>query len=183
MKSEKNNFYLNCRKELNLTRQEACDYFPTINEDRLERIENGRKTPSPEDILEISNGYKKYIKDKNINLKTSSILSMCNHYCTNICKIGQYEIEEVHIKDISQITLETLVSLNKISNKSGRLAEITVDGKITQDELYDFISIKHDLEQISMTIDSLKLWTEQMLSNGSIDENEYQKIKNKIYNE
>ena len=36
--------------------------------------------------------------------------------------------------------------------------------------------IKKELEKISMTVDSLKLWTEQMLSNGLIDQEEYRKI-------
>ena len=36
--------------------------------------------------------------------------------------------------------------------------------------------IKKELEKISMTVDSLKLWTEQTLSNGLIDQEEYRKI-------
>ena len=45
------------------------------------------------------------------------------------------------------------------------------------DELKDFIQIKKELERISMTVDSLKLWTEQMKSNGMIDQEEYERIE------
>ena len=57
-----------------------------------------------------------------------------------------------------------------------RFIEITVDGKITGNELKDFVMIKKELESISMTIDSLKLWTDQMLSDGLIDQEEYEKL-------
>lgn len=84
------------------------------------------------------------------------------------------------MKELSQIVLETLASLNSISEKRNRLIEITVDGKITDDEIKDFISIKKELENISMTIDSLKLWTELMLSNGFIDAQEYERLSKEI---
>ena len=44
------NIYFQCRKDLDLTREEACDLLETISTDRLERIENGRVTPTPSDI-------------------------------------------------------------------------------------------------------------------------------------
>lgn len=62
-----------------------------------------------------------------------------------------------------------------LSDKRNRLIEITVDGKITGDEIKDFIKIKKELEKISATVDSLKLWTEQTLSNGLINQEEYKK--------
>ena len=44
------NIYFQCRKDLDLTREEACDLLETISTDRLERIENGRVTPTPSDV-------------------------------------------------------------------------------------------------------------------------------------
>ncbi len=65
--------------------------------------------------------------------------SLCNYYCANQCPIGQHYVPEIKIKDLSQIVLEMLASLNSMENKKERLIEITVDGKITSDELEDFI--------------------------------------------
>jgi len=72
--------------------------------------------------------------------------------------------------------------LNIMAEKKNRFIEIAVDGKITGDELRDFVQIKKELDAISMTIDSLKLWTEQMKSNGLIDEDEFSKLEEEFNN-
>ena len=105
---------------------------------------------------------------------------LCNYYCTHDCAIGRKYIPEIKIKDLSQIVLETLASLNTIDEKKNRLIEITVDGKIEGDELKDFIQIKNELDKISMAIDSLKLWVEQKKADGSIDEEEYKRVESEL---
>ena len=165
-KSEEKTIYRQCRKEKGLTREAACNCMETMSVDRLERIENGRINPNPDDILELSRCYRAY--------------HLLNYYCSHECNIGKQFIPEVRVKDLSQIVLETLASLNSIDEKKNRLIEITVDGQITGSELEDFIRIKEGLEKISMTIDSLKLWTEQMKASGSINEEEYEKIEQNI---
>ena len=73
------------------------------------------------------------------------------------------------MKELSQITLEMLASLNALAQKKDRLIEITVDGKITADEIPDFLSIQKQLEQMSLIIDSLQLWINQAVTTGEID--------------
>lgn len=160
------NIYSQTRKKLGLTREKASELFDTISVDRLERIENEKAIPNPYEVKEMAKKYK--------------TPHLCNYYCTHQCEIGEDYITEIKIKDLSQIVLETLASLNSISEKRNRLIEITVDGKISGDELKDFILIKNELERISMTIDSLKLWTQQMKSNGLIDEEEYTKLEKQL---
>lgn len=161
MAKENDNIYFLTRKNLGLTREKAVELFDTISVDRLERIENEKAIPNPSEVKEMAKKYK--------------AIQLCNYYCTHQCEIGQEFIEEIKMKDLSQIVLETLASLNSISDKRNRLIEITVDGKITGDEIRDFIKIKKELEKISATVDSLKLWTEQTLSNGLINQDEYEK--------
>ena len=60
-----------------------------------------------------------------------------------------------------------------------RLIEITVNGKIDDAEIEDFIHIQEELERISITVETLQLWSERMLANGVIDEEKYNQIKNK----
>ena len=55
--------------------------------------------------------------------------------------------------------------------------EITADGKITGDELKDFIYIQEELERISIAVETLQLWSERMLATGVIDEEQYNACK------
>lgn len=159
----KKEIYLNCRKKLNLTRDEASELLEVISVDRLERIENGRIEPTPSDIKIMAEKYKEP--------------GLCNYYCANECEIGKEYVPEIQIKNISQIVLETVSAVNRIRENQYRLIDITLDGQITNDELVDFIRIKHDLDHISTTINSLQLWVEQKKNDGSIDPEEYEKVE------
>ena len=55
-----------------------------------------------------------------------------------------------------------------------RLIEITVDGKVSGDELADFVAIQEQLEKISVAVETLQLWCERMLATGAIDPEAYQ---------
>lgn len=73
-----------------------------------------------------------------------------------------------------------LASLNSISKKQEKLIEITADGIIDKEEIKDFVKIQKELEQISITVETLQLWSEQMLANNSIDIDLYNKYKNEL---
>ena len=105
--------------------------------------------------------------------------SLCNFYCANQCPIGQQYVPEINIKDLSQIVLEMLASLNSMQKKKERLIEITVDGQISGDELEDFIFIQEELERISIAVETLQLWSEKMLATGAIDAEQYRAYKEK----
>ena len=94
--------------------------------------------------------------------------SLCNYYCSHECPIGQEYVPEISFKELSQITLEMLASLNALEKEKNRLIEITVDGVISEDELNDFKKIQTQLSQISLAIDSLQLWVEKALIDGKI---------------
>ena len=105
--------------------------------------------------------------------------SLCNHYCSSDCPIGQKYVPKVEIKELSSIVLEMLASLNSVNKEKDRLIEITADGKIDVGEIDDFIYIQEELERISITVETLQLWTEKMLANGLIDIEAYEKRKKK----
>ena len=86
---------------------------------------------------------------------------------------------EVTVKDLSQIVLEMLASLNSMNKQKERLIEITVDGKVSEDELKDFIYIQEELERISIAVETLQLWSERMLATGKIDPELYRKYREK----
>ena len=88
-------------------------------------------------------------------------------------------VPEIKIKDLSQVVLEMLASLNSMKRSQERLIEITADGVIENDELEDFINIQKELERISITVETLQLWTEQMLATGKIDIKQYKELSKK----
>ncbi len=157
---ENKNIYQLTREGLGLTREEASDLLVTMAPDRIEKIENERTLPHPDEVLLMSDKYK--------------APNLCNHYCANQCPIGAQYVPEVKVKDLSQIVLETLASLNSVQKKRDRLIEITVDGKVSDDELADFVQIQTELEKISIAVETLQLWCERMRDTGAIDPERYQ---------
>lgn len=162
---ENKNLYHRTRESLQLTREAASDLLKCISPERIEKIENERSLPHPDEVLVMAEGYKQP--------------GLCNYYCANQCPIGQQYVPEVKTKDLSQIVLEMLASLNSMGKQKERLIEITVDGKITGDELKDFIAIQDELERISVAVEALQLWSERMLATGAIDMEQYSAFRRK----
>ena len=160
---ENKNIYQLRREELGLSREKAGELLETMPPERIEKIESEKSLPHPDEVLLMSEAYK--------------MPNLCNHYCANECPIGKQYVPEIKIKDLSQIVLEMLASLNSMHKKQERLIEITADGKIEGDEIKDFIHIQEELEKISITVETLQLWSEQMLANGTIDIEAYKAYK------
>ena len=160
---ENKNIYHTTRESLKLTREMASELLESIAPERIEKIENERSMPHPDEVLLMSDQYKHP--------------SLCNYYCANQCPIGQQYVPEIKVKDLSQIVLETIASLNAMQRLKERLSEITVDGKISGDELADFVQIQEELEKISIAVETLQLWCERMLDTGSIDREQYDAYK------
>lgn len=156
---ENKNVYHQAREDMGLTRDKASELLEWISADRIEKIENERSMPNPDEVLTMADKYKRP--------------SLCNHYCSHQCPIGQQYVPEIKIKDLSQIVLEMLASLNSMNKRKERLIEITADGVIDNDELDDFIFIQEELERISITVETLQLWAERMLATGAIDPEQY----------
>ena len=165
---ENKNIYQRTREGLDLTREEASDLLVTMSPERIEKIESERSMPHPDEVLLMSDKYKQP--------------TLCNYYCANQCPIGQQYVPEIKVKDLAQIVLETIASLNKMQKQKDRLIEITVDGKITGDELADFVHIQEELEKISVAVETLQLWCERMLDTGAIDKDQYEAYKSTIQN-
>lgn len=153
---ENKNIYQTSREALELTREAAAEQLEFLSADRIEKIENEKSLPHPDEILAMADCYKNP--------------SLCNYYCSHECPIGQEYVPAVQIKDLSQITLEMLASLNTLNRDKDRLIEITVDGQITDDELDDFHKIQAQLGQISQAIDSLQLWVQKAIMDGKLSD-------------
>ena len=124
------NIYQPSREEAGYTRESAAELLEFISSDRIEKIESERSLPRPDEILAMAEGYKNP--------------SLCNYYCSHECPIGQEYVPEVQFKELSQITLEMLASLNSLEKEKNRLIEITVDGQISEDEIRDSGAVTSD---------------------------------------
>lgn len=153
------------REELGLSREKASELLGVIPPERIERIESGKFTAHPDEVIVMAEKYQ--------------APDLCNYYCANECEIGKRYVPEIKIKDLSQIVLEMLASLNSVKNRQERLIEITADGVIEADEVEDFIKIQDELEKMSITVEGLQLWAEQKLASGEIDMEAYNAAKSK----
>lgn len=158
---ENKNIYHTSREALGLSRAAAAEKMEFISADRIEKIENEKSLPHPEEVLAMADCYKNP--------------SLCNHFCSHECPIGQEYVPEVKAKELSQITLEMLAALNMLSKEKDRLIEITVDGEISEDEIPDFVKIQKELDKMSMVIDSLNLWISNTIASGKMDKDLIQK--------
>ena len=110
------------REEAGLTREKASELMEYISDDRIDKIERGILEARPEEIITMSECY----KDP----------ELCNYYCSHECPIGRKYVPEVKLKELSQITLEMLASLNameKEKNRPPRLSDLRESGAIEQD--------------------------------------------------
>ena len=69
------NIYHTTREALGLTRESASELLEHMTSERIEKIENERTTPRPDEVLLMAEGYK--------------APTLCNHYCYNQCPIGK----------------------------------------------------------------------------------------------
>ena len=144
---ENKTIYQQKREELGLSREKASELLQYITPERIERIESRKTNANPDEVVLMA---KKY-----------NCPYLCNHFCSNECAIGKQYVPEIKAKDLSQIILDMLASLNSMQRKQERLIEITSDGVIEKEEIHDFLAIQNELEKISVTVETLQLWAEQ----------------------
>ena len=153
---ENKNIYQKSREALDLTREKAADLLEFISDDRIEKIESEKSYPHPDEIVAMAKAYKNP--------------SLCNYYCANECPIGKAtRVPQLQMKEISPIVLEILNSLDRMDDEKSKFINIAVDGKITDDEITDFAKIKRELDKISVSVSSLKLWINQTIADGRIE--------------
>lgn len=139
--------YQIARESAGLTREAAGEKMIFVTSDKIEKIENGRSSLHPEDVMAMAECYE--------------APELKNYFCTHECPIGQKHVQEVKPKELSQIVLDLLASINRLSKEKERLVEITVDGEITEEEYEDFDRIISELKIMKLSADTLQLWLEK----------------------
>ncbi len=160
------NIYQICRENMELTREAASELLESISDSRIEKIESGKSLPHPDEVLIMAEKYK--------------TPNLCNQFCARDCPIGMTHVPEITMKELSQITLEILASLNSMDQNKNRLIEIVADGVISDNELEDFARIQNELEHISLAVDSLQLWVEKTIYENGINKEKLEEIRKNL---
>lgn len=159
-----NNLYRERRKALNWSLEEAAEQL-FISDDKLQRIETGKQSPSAEDIMHMSEVYK--------------APELCNYYCHNQCDIGKENVPEIPVTELPNVTLQLLDSLNSASDIEKMLIKITADNQISDDELESLVDIEQKLEHLSIAISALKLCIKRKSKNDDLNRALYSEIYSK----
>ncbi|MBR0416982.1 MAG: helix-turn-helix transcriptional regulator [Firmicutes bacterium] len=144
---ENKNIYQQYRENAGYTREKASEAMGIVSETRIEKIESDKTVPYPDEIMAMAECYK--------------TPDLCNYYCSNECPIGKKYVPQVQAKELTQIVLEVLATLNSLEKDKERLIEISADGEVSEDEERDFGYIKEQLDKISLAVDSLQLWMDK----------------------
>lgn len=163
---ENKNIYQLCREECGLTREKASECMVGISASRIEKIEYELQEPTPYDVVQMADCYKRP--------------DLCNYFCSHKCEIGNHYVPEIEVSELPNIILETIASLNEINPLTGRLIQIARDGKISDDEIKDFAYISKKLDEISLAIDSLNLWVDKTASENGINIDLFNTEKKKL---
>lgn len=154
-KRENKNIYFRSREEANLTRAQAAEQMD-ISDSVLEKLETDKQRMDPYYVEKMAHAYHN--------------ASLCNYYCSNECEIGKKYIPEADIGELSGIVLNMLANLNAMEKNKEDLINITADGKITPEEFDDFSRIYKTVNKISVTVEAMKIWVRDSLSEEQIRE-------------
>ena len=165
---ENKTIYQKAREDLGLTREAASELLGYMSADRIEKIENEKSLARPEEVITMSQCYKRP--------------DLCNYYCSHRCAIGDRYVPQVEVSELSNIILEAIASLNDINPYTTQLIQIARDGKITDDEIKDFAYISTKLDDISLAIDALNLWVDKTASENNLNAELLKREKDKLKN-
>ena len=145
--NDHNNILLQARLDADLSRAAVYDKTQ-ISSNVLQKIEKDASKATPQDVVSLADVYGKK--------------ELCNNYCSNICEIGQKYVPHItNVSDLPKITLGLISSLKIVEKFLDRFIEMSADGEIDEDEQEDFELFKSHLDELSLAIESLKLWENQ----------------------
>lgn len=153
---ENKNIYQLSREAAGLSREAAEEMLTFVSADRIERIENDKSVPHPDEVLAMEQGYK--------------APTLSNYYCTHECPIGMKYVPQVGLKDLPQLTVELLSALHSLEEEQNRLIDISVDGRVNSFERKQFDVILNKLSALDKSIRGMRIWLEHALVSGKLDE-------------
>ena len=153
---EDKNIYQQSRENKGLSRDAAEEVLQFVSADRIEKIESGKSAPHPDEVLAMEQGYQNP--------------ELSNYYCTHECPIGMKYVQKAELKELPQLTVELLSALHAMDEERDRLIDISVDGRVNSFERKQFDVILQKLTVLDRTIRGMRIWIEDALNTGKMDE-------------
>ena len=153
---EDKNIYQQSRENRGLSRDAAEELLTFVSADRIEKIESGKSAPHPDEVLAMEQGYQNP--------------ELSNYYCAHECPIGMKYVQKAELKELPQLTVELLSALHALEEEQNRLIDISVDGRVNSFERKQFDVILAKLAVLDRTIRSMRIWIEDALNTGKMDE-------------
>ena len=160
--------YRMIRDELGWSREVAAEELG-MSGDELERIENDKQTPNPQDVKNMSDVY--------------HAPELCNYYCHHLCEIGHQYVPEILEKDLPDIIVKLLDSIYATSDIQQILIKITADGIISDEEIPVLVQTQYALERLSKATEALQLCVERKIDDGDISKDVYVKNLKEVMGE
>ena len=152
---ENKSIYMLTREQHGLTREKASEEIDGISPSRLEKLESGRTTMQPEDVVMMARAYKEP--------------ALCNYYCTHECAIGRKNTPELVEKELPQIAIEMVNGISRLYERREMLLHIAEDGTVTEDEYEEFAQISQMIDKLVISAGTLDLWLEKAAATGEVD--------------
>ena len=152
---ENKSVYMIAREKNGLTRERASEKIDGISASRLEKLENGRTTMQPEDVVMLARAYKDPM--------------LCNYYCTHECAIGKRKTPQLEEKELPQIAIELVNTVSRLHQHKDEILQIAEDGRVSEDEYENFTSLKETINKLIVSAQTLDLWLEKEIAQGRVD--------------
>jgi transcriptional regulator with XRE-family HTH domain len=126
-----------------------------VNMDRakLSGIENGKITPSPEEVSRMAKAY--------------HAPQLYDYYCAQECQFRKnlhFDTKPLESENLALISLQLLAALHYLEGTEETLRAVLEDGEITSEEEADFARSLQTLDKVSYSADSLSLWMQRTLA-------------------
>ena len=149
---ENKNVYQLSREACALSREAASEALVFVSPERIERIESGRSSPHPDEVLAMERCY----RDPTLS----------NYYCTHECPIGMKYEPDATLRELPHAAVELLSSLAAMEGEKARLIDIAADARVSEDERAAFGEIREKLSRLETAIRSLRMWIEREDNSG-----------------
>ena len=151
------NIYWQSREAAGFTREAASEALEFISANRIDNIEHerGKAKPNPEEVVKMAEVYKDH--------------TLCNYYCSQECAVGQIYVPKINMESLYQIAVKLVATINSLGEETDRFLEIIADGKVEDKELREFATFQNKLEEISIAVETLQLWSESTEALDVID--------------
>jgi transcriptional regulator with XRE-family HTH domain len=135
-----------------LKSMDRAQHVINIDRNRLAKIEEGKTTPYPEEVILMAAAY--------------NAPELINIYCACYCPIGKDTVPLLEITEFDRIALRILGAMQNVEDLTSKLVTIAEDGKVDESEMEKFKTVMDILDHMAKGAQSLKLWAEKNISPG-----------------